>query len=190
MKKEQGQIELVSGMFFLLFLILFLAVQLQLLQFLTTSLYMEDALAASNLASAVIDAEKYGMTHEITIGSAEAAYGIYETALKDNLNLDDAWECSNKSAVGGKVEIRNYTVYNVSGQDVEICRFDREGKQVWTVSGGLGIVEAPNGVRIESTSIYSEIGFPVSGILGVRVDAQKGKLVDVVAQLTEGNGGI
>lgn len=190
MKKDEGQIELVTGMFFLLFLVIFSAVQIQLLQFLTTSLYMEDALAASNLASAVIDSQKYGMTHEIIIGSAEEAYRVYETALKDNLNLDDGWECPNKSVIGGRVEILNYIVYNVSGRDVEISRFDREGKQVVTVTDGLGVVKAPNGVRIEATSIYSEIGFPVSGILGVRADAQKGKLVDVVAGLAETDGGI
>lgn len=189
MKRDEGQIELVTGMFFLLFLVIFSAVQIQLLQFLTTSLYMEDALAASNLASAVIDAQKYGMTHEIIIGSAEEAYRIYGEALKNNLNLNDGWECPNKSVIGGRVEILNYTVYNVSGRDVEISCFDREGKQVMTVTDGLGAVTAPNGVRIEATSIYSEIGFPVSGILGVRVDAQKGKLVDVVAGLAGTSGG-
>lgn len=180
MKRDSGQVEMVTGMFLLIFLVLLLAVQLQLVQYMTTALYMEDALAASNLASAVIDLDRYGETHEIVIGDTAEAYERYRRALRDNLNLDDAWECSNKGLAAGRVEILDYTVYNVTGRDVEICAVGAEGIREWTVKDGLGTVTAPNGVRVEATGIYSEIGFQVKGILGVRAYARKGKLADVV----------
>lgn len=179
MQKRDGKIEIVVPMFLLVFVIILVACMLQMYQFEADRAYAEDALAASGLASAVIDIQEYGTKHYIVIADPGAAYETYQRALKANMGLDDNWESQNTLAISGRVDILEYTVYNVRGQDVQITSF---GEDPYTadVPGGLGSVTAPNGKIIESTSIYSRISFPVEGIFGIRVTAQKDKLVDVV----------
>ena len=51
---------------------------------------------------------------------------------------------------------------------------------MYSGTGTLGSVRAPNGVMVESTGIYSEIVYRVKGFPGIETDAHKGKLVDIV----------
>ncbi len=176
---ESGQIGWVTGLWFLLFLWVLLCACLQIELFRASSQYMEDALAASNLAAAVIDVEEYGISHRLLIHSPEEAYIRYRTAIKGNLNLNDGWECGNKRMISGPVCIENFTVYNVSGSDVEVCSFDKNGRMTRR-QGMLGQETAPNGILIEHTGIYSEISYQIRGLFGIRVTARKGKLADVV----------
>lgn len=176
---ESGQIGWAAGLWFLLFAGILLCAFLQLEMFRSSSRYMEDALAASNLAAAVIDVEEYGISHAIKIDDPQEARKRYMTAIKGNLNLDDKWECANKELISGPVNIDNFTVYNVSGNVVEIYSYDENGV-LSSRQGTLGQVKAPNGIAVESTGIYSEISYSIRGMLGVEVEAHKGKLVDVV----------
>lgn len=178
--KQEGQIQWTMGLFFLLFLGILLCSQLQLMQYYMTSLYLEDALAASNLASAVVDLEEYGISHQILIKEPEQAYRRYCAAVKGNLNLNEEWECPNKQLISGAVKIENYTVYNVAEEEVMIYSVAANG-QISSSQGQLGSVTAPNGILIEATSVYSEISFPVKGFFGIEAQAYKGKLVDVVS---------
>lgn len=179
--QNAGQIEWVVGLFLLLFWGVILVTLLQVRSYRATSLYLEDALAASNLASAVIDVEEYGISHTILIGDPQKAYGLYCNAVRGNLNLNEQWEGGNRQLISGKVRVENYVVYNVKDNMVEVHSIDDLGQ--WSNwQGSLGAVKAPNDIVIETTSVYSEISFPVEGILGTNVYAHKGKLVDVVAQ--------
>lgn len=179
MKKKKGLNEILVPMFYLVLIIILIAYLLQMHQFDATKTYTEDALAASNLASAVIDIQEYGITHNIVIADPQEAYETYQRALKANMGLDDNWESQNTLAISGRVEILEYIVYNVIDQDVQITGFG-QNPYTTTIIGGLGSVFAPNGKQIETTSVYSRITFPVEGILGVRVEAEKDKLVDIV----------
>ena len=175
---EKGQIGWVTGLWFLLFLWILLCACLQMELFRASSRYMEDALAASNLAAAVIDVEEYGISHNIRIDSHEEAYRQYQRALRGNLGLNAEWECENKKMISGPVSIENFTVYNVVGGEVEAYSYDKSGVMSYQC-GSLGQVTAPNGIRIEHTGIYSEISYQIKGLFGIEVTAWKGKLVDV-----------
>lgn len=178
---ESGQVEWVTGLFFLLFLGVLLCAVLQIDIFRSSSRYLEDALALSNLASAVVNVEEYGISHRLVIDDPRQAYERYRTAVKGNLNLDENWECQAVQMISGPVSIVNYTVYNVSGGDVEVSHFDENGLLTqWNET--LGNAVAPNGVAIESTGVYSEISYEVEGLLGVKAKAHKGKLADIVAE--------
>ncbi len=179
-QKTKGQINGIAGLFFLLFLGILLATGLQVDAYRAASFYLEDALAASNLASALIDLEEYGISNAIIIENPMQAYERYCSALKGNLQLNEHWEGINKTLISGKVTVENFTVYNVQEDVVTVYSRDAAG-QMNTWQGMLGTVKAPNDVLIESTSVYSEISFPVEGILGVNVEAHKGKLVDIVS---------
>lgn len=176
---ESGQIGWPLGLWFMLFLGIVLCVLLQIETFRASSQYMEDALAASNLAAAVADVEEYGISHKLQIRDADEAYDWYRKALRENLSLNELWECKNKGLISGPVCIENFTVYNVSGSEVEVCSYGRSGTAIRRY-GTLGQETAPNGIKVENTGIYSEISYRIKGVLGIEVTARKGKLVDVV----------
>ena len=166
-------------MFFILFLAVLLRSFQQIEAYRSAALYLEDALALSNLASAVVDVEEYGISHRILVEDPDAAYERYKWAVKENLNLDDTWTGAEGSIVTGTVRLMNYTVYNVNENTVTIYQYDGNGPVAeWQVE--LGEAAAPDGRVIEATSVYSEIAFWVRGFPGIEIEARKGKLADIV----------
>ncbi len=181
-KSDSGEIEFVCGLFFLLFLFLLLVAHLELFRYETSALYAEDALVASNLASAVIDVQEYGISHRIVVRDYVQAYERYETALKNNLALTEQWECNNTELINGKVQVTNYIVYNVLGEKVEWHH--RDGDGVWTTAiGDAGSVYTPAGQAVTHTGIYSEIAYELTGMTGLTLPAVQGKLVDITSDL-------
>lgn len=179
-QKDSGQVEWVTGLFFLLILAIVLYTRLQLASWSFTAVYMEDALAASNLASAIIDLEEYGKTQKVRVQDEQEALAVYKDAIKANLGLDEQWKCRNEGLITGPVEIVNYTIYNVDGKQIESIRMGIDGEVLERRVGNVGMVSAPDGTPVEYTGIYSEIKFSVKGFPGMTVEAQKGKLVDIV----------
>ena len=179
-----GLIGFISGLFLVLFLAIVLCATLQVQSFQASALYLEDALAASNLASAVIDLEEYGISHVVKIKDPLSAYRLYCEAVKGNLGLNDQWEGSNQALISGKVTVEAYIIYNVKGNGVTVHAVDNTG-QLYSWQGRKGAVTAPNGQVVEYTSVYSEISFPVKGSFGMEVRAHKGKLVDIVGAKEE-----
>lgn len=177
-RRESGLTGWVTGMFLTLFLAILLYAVLLMEQYRSAALYLEDALAASNLASAVIDVEEYGISHTILLANPKEAYERYLWAVKGNLNLNDQWKGADGSLIEGPVAAVNYTVYNVKGDMVTVYRFDENGVlSQWQEN--LSSAKAPNNVPIVSTSVYSELKFEMGGFLGMRVEAHKGSLVDI-----------
>lgn len=181
-KKDRGQVEWVTGLFFVLIVGILMCTRVQLASWRATADYLEDALAASNLASALIDVEEYGKSHKVCIRDVSAAFAIYREAVRENLQLDESWNCPNKNLISGPVEIADYVIYNVDGNRVEAVRADGDGQPAERWTGERGTLRAPNGVPVEYTGVYSEIRFPVSGFPGVTVEACRGKLVDIVPE--------
>ena len=179
---ESGQIGWTAGLGLLLFFGVLLCACMQMEVFRASSQYMEDALAASNLAAAVVDVEEYGISHALLIASPEDAFVLYCTAIKGNLNLDDTWKCPNKGLISGPVCVERFIVYNVVQNTVEVSCVNADGSlDCW--QGTLGQEAAPNGITVEHTGIYSEISYQIKGVFGIIVPAVKGKLVDVVGEL-------
>lgn len=179
MKRHKGQVGIFAALFFILFALVVIASVLQIYTYHIIKEDTEDALAASNLASAIIDIEEYGISHNVVIANPENAFSIYKDALKVNMSLDENLNCVNNSSISGKITIVEYIIYNVRGSNVEVYCFG-ENSYSYTAIGGLGTVTAPNGQVIESTSIYSKISFKVKGIFNIYTEAKKEKLVDVV----------
>lgn len=179
-QKDSGQVEWVTGLFFLLILAIVLYTRLQLTSWNFTAVYMEDALAASNLASAVIDLEEYGKTHKVRVEDEQEALAVYKEAIRTNLGLDEQWKCRNEGLITGPVELVNYTIYNVDGKKIESIHMGIDGDVLERKTGTVGLVKAPDGSPVEYTGIYSEIKFSVKGFPGMTVEAHKGKLVDIV----------
>lgn len=188
MKKDQGIAENLIGLVLFAVMLIFSVTMLQLAVHQASSTYIEDALAASNLASAVIDLDVYGETGELAVRDPAGAYLLYKKALKDNLRLNALWECENKSVISGKVTVYEYILYQVSREDVTEYRFGAEGMQEKAYPQGRGRVTAPDGTLIHTASVYSRIGFPVDS-MGREFYCYKEKCVDVVRNGSQGGSG-
>lgn len=178
-KKNAANVDLISGMMFFCILILTIFFGFRITQYMVTSAIAEDALAASNLASAVIDVEEYGRTHRLWIADGKRAFEIYKDALQSNMKLDTQLYSSNNDLILGQVQIKEYIVYNVNGQDIEIEVYDGNGTLTFAGMGREGDVFTPDGICVENTTIYSKIGFEVVGLAGQSFAGEKEKSIDI-----------
>lgn len=179
MKKREGKIEVGVPLYLLLFILVIIIYVIQMYKLRIVSAMAEDALAASNLAAAVVDIKEYGITGNLIIESPSSAYMVYQETLKVNMSLDDNWMSINSnSVISGQVEIVDFIIYNVRGSNVEIHSFGRNPYSL-IMENGLGTVSAPDGKIIENTSIYSCITFQVDVAFDITVPAKKYKLVDI-----------
>ncbi len=179
MRKRKGQVSLAVTLFAMTFAMAVIAVMCQEYLWRAMGRRTEDALAASNLASALVDVREYGATHRILVEDPDSAYALYQDALRYNMQLNEQW-MREDALMAGPVEILEYTVYNVRGSDVDVYTYG-ERTASYTVAGGLGSVAAPTGEAVASTSVYSRITYPVTGLFDIQVDATKEKLVDIVS---------
>lgn len=171
---------MVASMFFFLMVLIVAVFQFKLYTIMTAGAYVEDALAASNLASALIDIKEYGRSHVVRIEDTQRAFQVYRDALYCNLALDEEGYSAKEELLEGKVWIREYIVYNVLEGEVQITAYDGEGNCLRQESSQPGSVRTPDGTLVEHTAVYSRVGFRVMGLMGRGIDAEKEKSVDIV----------
>lgn len=173
------------AMFFFLLVLLGVLFQFKTGSYMAAGAFVEDALAASELASALIDVEEYGRTHEIRIADPAAAFAIYRDALQYNLALDEAGYSARTELLTGRVQIRQYIVYNVQGTEVQVTGYDGQGNCILQEKGVTGTVCTPEGMPVEHTTIYSRAGFQVDGLFDTVIEAEKEKSVDIARDESE-----
>ncbi len=174
---NSGSSQWVLGLFALTFIMAAMVFVIQLCAFRANSDAIEDALAASGLAAALVDVERYGIDHTLLISDPDNSYQKYVEALNVNLAAEGS-SFRRKRAIEGPVKIEQFRIYNVEGDKVSEIYMDDSGR--WKKKEGkLGIMEAPNGQVIQNTGIYGEIAFDLRGIMGLVFSTKKSKLVDV-----------
>ena len=177
--KSSGKIDFFTGFLSVFIVSLIMLVCLKLSYYMIAGAYVEDALAASNLASALIDIEEYGKDHTLRILDPQGAYVIYKEALSINLQLDEDGRSFQRGLLEGPVRIVSYIIYNVKDGLVEIYEMDESGNMQESAQGEAGQIYTPDGVLVESTTIYSRIHFGVKGLGQQYIQAEKEKSVDV-----------
>ena len=178
--KEEGQVDIVVGMFCIILVFVVVLFGFRTMEYVITSAYVEDALAAANLASGIVDLEEYGKTHVIHIKDPESAFLLYREALCHNLKLDEYLNTSNRELIADKVCILDYMIFNVIEENVFIYRLDENGVLQELAQGKLGEVQTPEGIPVENTTIYSKISFGVRGFCGQNIQGIKEKSIDIV----------
>lgn len=175
-----GQVDVVVSMFFFLTVLIVAMFQFKIYTVMTAGAYVEDALAASNLASALIDVREYGISHILRIGDTGEAFRVYRDALRFNLALDEEGYSARAELLTGRVCIREYIVYNVLDGEIQIDVYDGEGNCLRQEIARPGSVRTPDGIPVEHTTIYSRVSFQVMGLMGQVIDGEKEKSVDIV----------
>ncbi len=153
--------------------------QIKLLQYQTIGAYVEDSLTASGLAAAVIDVREYGRTHTILVESPAGSFEKFKEALRYNLKLDEELRSTNEEVLKGKVDILTYQIFNVCGDVVTVYHFREDGSLLSTESIALAQAYLPDGNKVETTAVYSKVGFYVAGLNGGWIYATKEKAVDI-----------
>ena len=177
--KKSGKIDYFVGLFMVFMVSVVMLVCQQISCFMIAGAYVEDAIAASNLAAALIDVEVYGRDRAIRIFDPQGAYELYKEALYVNLQLDEDGRSFQRQLLEGPVLIEDYRIYNVVGDLVEIYIL---GENDTMQSGGYGRKEdvvTPDGTRVETTTVYSRVQFGVPGFGENSISAKKEKSVDV-----------
>lgn len=183
---QKGQINLSVGLFMILFLAILMLAQIQVEQYKQVSLYVEDALAASNLAAAVIDKEAYFATKNMVLTDAEETYARFLEAIKENLSLNDELYSQKIEMISSPVKIERFLIYNVTEAGID-CIERLEGGTYLYDSYEEGEVLSPNLLPIEHTGIYSELSFQIKDVFGIETEVKKEKFVDVVGEMDEEN---
>lgn len=179
-RKEEANVDIVAGIMLFLILVLTIFFGFRMTQYMITAAGVEDALAASNLASAVIDLEEYGKSHEIYIEDVSKAFQIFRESLVCNLELDENLNTTNENFLLGQVLIKEYRVYNVRNGQAEIWILNGLGETISYTLGQVGDITTPDHVSVESTTIYSRIGYQVEGLAGQTLTGEKEKSIDIV----------
>ncbi len=180
-KQDKAQVEMVLGLFVLLFAAVFLYAFLQKLQWQNIAWIVEDALDDALLGCAVLDLGPLISDEELVIADPTAAYNAFYDILATELSLDAD---RNATAAGlglENVRVETFILYNVNDWErrVSIYYFT-DGSLIQQEEKTLGSVYAPTGEEIATTSLYAKITFSVKGIFDLYVDGQRGRLVDIV----------
>ena len=142
--------------------------------------FIDDGLVMANFASATVDLKEYGTSNTIVNNDFNKAFQEYQKALKNNLRLDNNFEPKTSNLIDGKVTIEIFTIYNVKGNDIYMTKRQRNGNIInQTYPNALGTMETPDGVKIETTSIYSKIGMNVKSFINDKKYVYKEKTVDI-----------
>lgn len=178
--KSEGKVDMVFGMFLLLLVALVVMYESRLQAVRMAGDTVEDALAGALLAAAVIDVEKYGRTGEVCVADAVGAYGMFTDALRHNLQLTTSDYSTNDDLLYGKVELTDFRIYHVVGEDVTEQSVVVGSSLPPYVIGKKGEAKTPDGVTIENTTLYGKVSFHIKGLFYEELSGEKEKSVDIV----------
>lgn len=143
---------------------------------------IEDSLVSATLAAATFNTEVYGTSNDIVITDNIQAFNNFKKSLKENLELNDTmYPINSNSSIKSEVVVKNFTIYNVIGNDVkEINRSETGNITETNHTNGKGVVTTPKGEYVKNTTVYTKIEFTVGEFMGIsKNDAVKECTVDL-----------
>ncbi len=186
MDKKSGSIIVEATVFFLIIsLMIFIFYITALGQARTQREMVSDDLVSSELAAFKdIDMEKLGESDDLTlivVTDPEASFETFKHHLKYNLNIDDNFKPRSEfHFIKSKVNLDDFYIYNVYGEDVEFLKLNSSGGfDKTTVTNGKGTLKTPSDKAIEATTIYAKISFEVESIFNNKVMVSTSEEVDI-----------
>ena len=133
-----------------------------------------DDIVLSNLAVyADLDMTQLAKTPRIfKLRNSNDAVKLFKQYIQKNMALDTNMNGTENSIAVGQVKIKEYIIYSVMGDNIEISKYNPSNGSFTTsvVNRTITPVKAPNGVEIKETSIYTvlNMNFEVmlKGVLG------------------------
>lgn len=171
MKKKDGSIVVEVTIIFMLMMIMILIIYcVSLGQVKAESEMVNDDIAASELAAFKnIDNDVLGKSNnlnEIIITNYQETFDTFQSYLKENLNINDEFMPNSKANfIKSKVQIVDFRIYNVRGNDVEVITYNNGSFTIDdTNKNKKGTIKTPKGYTVDYTTIYAKIGFDINPI--------------------------
>ena len=143
-----------------------------------------DTMTDALLGAATLNEEElyhYGTGDQLEILYPKEKYDLFKDILCEELGLSADMRVTDHSLelLSGSVEISDFGIYSVCGDDITYYDFDVAGGYTTTILEDMGGIYDPgNGKQIENTSFVAEIAFTVE-FFGVPVEVNKYHMVDV-----------
>ena len=143
-----------------------------------------DSMTDALLGAAALNEEElyqYGATDHLEILYPKEKYDMFKEILREELGLSADMHVTDQSLtlLTEQVEITDFGIFSVWGNDITYYDFDETGGHVTTfLEDKVGTYNPGNGKVIESTTFVAEIGFTVK-FFGVPVEVNKYHMVDV-----------
>lgn len=166
-------------MFFMLIMILVFSYQIYLSEIIQAGRNVEDALAASELAAAVIDIKEFGRTGNVMFSEKEAVYASFLYHLRNNLQMDGEGRSKLSVLAAGPITVEDFRIYEVKGDVITEYQFDQSGRLIQKRDWTNEKVSTPNGTEIINTSLYGRCRFFVKGMNDTVIMGEKEKTVDI-----------
>lgn len=160
MKKNKGSISYVVATIIITTIALLIATSFKMKKIEMIHNFVSNGLVSANLASDVINLDKFGLDRKINISNINNSYDLFYKALRINLGLDKKTD----RIVDNKVNVDNFTIYNVVGNDVDVIQVKPVYKEK-LIKDGVGNIKTPNDIKIKATSVYSKVSYKVKGII-------------------------
>lgn len=180
MRKKEGKVNIFLSVMIVLTASIVIIFRITMNRIDYTRDWVEDSLVSANLAGATIDLKEYGTTNNIVNNDIDKSFNDYLYSLKQNLNLDDNMNPKKSDFIKSKVTVKDFIIYSVIGNDIIQVRKDSKGNtHSIKYIGQVGKMKTPDGYVIYNTTVYSKIGFTISGMLGNNFNVEKEGSVDI-----------
>lgn len=167
--RHKGNATLITGIFLVLAVAIYFIPSNMLLNQNVLSQDIQDDLYLANIATyKYIDKRLLGNDEEyLIINDTQKALQIFKDKLKHNMKLDNNFKPIMIKTIEGKVNIKNFIIYNVQGNIVDIYTLNQNG--IFNkISKDLSKerVVTPNGYKVTCTTVHTTISFNAKGMQG------------------------
>ena len=173
MKKDAGNIHRLFSLLLLIWISMCLSVVFIVIKAGYVDQYLEDSLMQANLAAILVDPYQYGRTGELIFDDVNQIKTIFEESI--NASLENV----QKLGIEEAAKVLDFRLYEVREDGVleMICMADIPEVSFYDVGT---LVEAPDGTRIVSSTIYAKISVPIRFGFGIQIISTKEHCVDVM----------
>lgn len=170
-RKNQGSISigiLLSWFLFIILILLSFSIEIYFVNLRANM--VRDDIVLSNLATYKdIDLRALGDDPSVfKLSNPKKALSTFKIYLKKNMRLDDNMCGKDNSAAIGQVIIKQYIIYNISGNNAEIYTYDTtNGEFIRSVVNDItnNPIVTPYGTVVKRTSIHTTLEFQIQTIL-------------------------
>lgn len=124
---------------------------------------VQDALQFSQIACySKIDKKILGNDQEYTVFSnPNDVLNLFKDKLIKNLDLNSDLTVKNSSTISGKINIKEFIIYNVKGNTIEIYKLNGDSTFTKSVKDKASGVKTPNNYVIETTTIHTTLMYDI-----------------------------
>lgn len=141
-----------------------------------------DSLDGACLAAALIDKDICESDNKLTLLEHDYLYEVFRETLKSNMSLDSD-NMPPSGSVYGKVNIHRFITYNIIDDNLCITESSCDNGKTVSTCRYTGQEKTPEGILIESATIYADIGMEVTSFGGLSRYVHVTSSVDVIGSL-------